>query len=157
MDILQLKMTKDLLKMTLDYAIEKNIEIDTEWIQSRIQIHMVEHKMSFPELGNGTSKHSMDRRCCARLWKDQTGKDQCTHEKVEGDYCEKHNRMLQLDGVLRFGDIREEKPKYDLIKFNKGIVETLHWIDSNPVQQLQNVLNQQARKVIISTPKLVLD
>ena len=148
MEILQLKMVKDLLKMSLDYAKEMNVEVDSEWIQDRIKFHMNEHKMSFPELRNDESK------CTARLWQDGR---QCSSNRVEGCYCGKHDRMLKHEGVLRFGDIREKKPTHDLIKLKNGISEKLDWIEPNPLQQLQNVLDQQSRKVILTTPKLLVN
>jgi hypothetical protein len=163
MDILHQKMVKDLVKMSFEYASQGETpkQIDELWLQSRIQVHMKEHKMSFPELGMSARnpKYNPDTRCCARLWKNQTGKDQCTHARVgeDGYYCEKHVRMLTLDGVLRFGDIRETKPTHDLIKLNKGIHEELHWIEPNPLQQLQQVLDQQSRKVILTTPGLLVN
>ena len=65
--------------------------------------------------------------------------------------------MLKQEGVLRFGDIREKKPTHDLIKLKNGISEKLDWIEPNPLQQLQNVLDQQSRKVISTTPKLLVN
>jgi hypothetical protein len=151
MEILHLKMAKDLVKMSLDYANETNGDVDSEWIQDRIQFHMNEHKMSFPELRNDESK------CTARLWNLGKGEKQCTHKRVEGPYCDKHNRMLKLDGVLRFGDIRDKKPTHDLIKLKNGYSEKLNWTEPNPLQQLQNVLDQQSRKVILTTPRLLVN
>ena len=149
MEILQLKMTKDLLKMSLDYSKETNI--DSDWIQDRIKFHMNEHKMSFPEPRNDESK------CNARIWNLGKGEKQCTHKRVEGSYCDKHNRMLKIDGVLRFGDMIDKKPTHDLIKLKNGISEKLNWVDPNPLQQLQIVLDQQSRKVILTTPRLLVN
>jgi hypothetical protein len=163
MDILHKKMANDLVKMSFEYVSQDDRynALDKDWLLSRIQVHMKEHKMSIPELGMCVSKHNPDTRCCARLWKNKTGKDQCTHARMledgVGDYCDKHHRMLKLDGVLRFGDIREGKPTHDLIKLNKGICEELHWIEPDPIQQLQHVLNHQSHKVIVTAPRLVVN
>ena len=63
--------------------------------------------------------------------------------------------MLKYDGILRFGDIREEKPIYDLIKQKQGELEELHWLHSDPIQQLQNVLDLQSQKIIYAGPHLI--
>ena len=55
------------------------------------------------------------------------------------------------------GDIRDKKPTHDLIKLKNGLSEKLYWVDPNPINQLQSVLNQQKRKVILSTPTLIID
>jgi len=134
--------------MSLDYANETNGDVDSDWIQDRIQFHMNEHKMSFPELRNDESK------CTARLWQDGR---QCKYTRVEGCYCGKHSIMLKQEGVLRFGDIREKKPTHDLIKLKNGYSEKLNWTEPNPLQQLQTMLDQQSRKVILTTPRLLVN
>ena len=44
-----------------------------------------------------------------------------------------------------------------ILKLKNGISEKLYWIEPNPLQQLQNVLDQQARKVILTTPRLLVN
>lgn len=151
MEILRIKLQKDLLQKCQEYKTEQNITDETydEFIESRINELIKDVDLS-------TKIEINECKCMARTWKGDSGV-QCTHTKKEGDYCGKHHRMLQYDGVLRFGDIREEKPKYDLIKKKQGELEELHWLPADPIQQLQTVLDYQARKVILATPQLLVD
>jgi hypothetical protein len=55
--------------------------------------------------------------------------------------------MLRENGTLRFGDIKDKKPKYDLIKLKQGINERLNWIEPCPLTRLQNLLDKQACKM----------
>ena len=168
MDILQLKLKRDLLKLSLDYVTESTMDKDeftkveftkveftkvefTNWIQPKIDSYVDKKKMSFT-----VDTKVNETTCCARLWNNGQGEKQCTHKRVNGFYCDKHNRMLKYDGVLRFGDMREDKPTYDLIKLKNGQTERLHWLDPDPLKQLEHVLNLQKRKVILTTPKLIL-
>jgi len=158
MDVIQIKMKRDLLKMSLEYS--ENLDIDkdefSEWIHKRIEHYISEKKMSFDQLLID-AKHPLETRCNARLYTNRTGKDQCTHQRMkDSTYCQKHTQMIKREGVLRFGDIGEEIPNYDLIKQKQGISERIYWEHSDPIQQLQQILDQQKRKVILSTPKLVL-
>ena len=62
-------------------------------------------------------------------------------------------------GNIRFTHFdftKDQIPQYDLIKQKQGIIEQIYWEDSDPLQQLQKILDQQKRKVILSTPKLIL-
>ena len=152
MEILHLKLKKDLLKLALDYNKDKSEEEFTKWVTQRIDSYITDKNISF-----SFTKECKIRdceRCSARLW--DTG-ERCTHKIKEGNYCKKHNTMLEREGVLRFGDIRDKRPSHDLIKLKNGDIERLHWIDPNPLNQLQSVLNQQQKKVILSTPTLIVD
>ena len=152
MEILHLKLKKDLLKLALDYNKNKSEEEFKKWVTQRIDSYISEKKISF-----SFTKECKVRdceRCNARLW--DTG-ERCTHKIKEGNYCKKHNTMLEREGVLRFGDIRDKRPTHDLIKLKNGHSEKLYWVDPNPINQLQSVLNQQQNKVILSTPKLIVN
>jgi len=148
MECLQLKLKKELFEKCMDY----NKDIDEDWLTDRIKHYVTEYPISFQ---SDTCKHPPNERCTARLWKDRTGL-QCTHKRKDGRYCIKHNTMLNEHEVLRFGDIREDKPMCDLIKLKNGKTERLDWLDPDPLKQLQSVLNQQKRKVILSAPKLIV-
>ena len=54
--------------------------------------------------------------------------------------------MVRFYGTLRFGDIREKRPKYDLIKLKEGKKEKLTWIQQDPLLRLQNLLDKQQKK-----------
>jgi hypothetical protein len=153
MDILRLKLKHDLLHLSLDYVNDSILDepVFTKWIQEKINIYIDEQPLSF-NINSDIDVH----KCKARLWNKGQGEKQCSHKQVKGYYCEKHTRMLQQDKVLRFGDIREDRPIYDLIKLDKGQTERLHWIDPNPLNQLQQVLDTQSQKVILTTPTLIL-
>ena len=149
MEILQLKLKQDLVQLAQEYSKETVV---SKWIEKRIDSYVDETKMSFD-----TELQIKDTCCCARLWNKGQGEKQCTHKRITGDYCDKHNRMLKYDTVLRFGDIREERPNYDLIKQTNGQTERLHWTDHNPVSRLQGVLDKQSKKVILVTPTLLVN
>ena len=154
MEILHLKLKKDLLKLALEYyneGDEGDEEEFKEWITQRINSYITDKKIYF-SFTNETRVDPM--KCSARIWDNGKGEKQCTHKIKEGCYCNKHHEMIKREGVLRFGDIRDKKPTHDLIKLKNGEIEKLHWIDPN---QLQSVLNQQQRKVILSTPTLIVD
>ena len=118
MDIIQLKLKKDLLEKCAEYI--KDVDIDKEefttWITQRIDHHISQKKITFT---TNSCKHCSKDRCTARIWKDNAGV-QCTHRRVSITYCKKHETMLQEEGVLRFGDIREPQPTCDLIKLRNG-------------------------------------
>ena len=157
MEILYLKLKQDLLQKSLEYyneGDESGEEEFKEWVTQRINSYISEKKISF-----SSTKECKVRdceRCFARKWENSTGV-RCTHKIKEGCYCKKHHEMIKREGVLRFGDIRDKKPTHDLIKLKYGDIEQLNWIDPNPINQLQSVLNQQRKKVILSTPKLIVD
>jgi len=154
MEILHLKLKKDLLKLALDYNKDKSEEEFTEWVTQRIDSYISEKKISF----SFTNENRLDpTKCSARMWNNGTGEKQCTHKISESCHCKKHNTMLEREGLLRFGDIRDKRPTHDLIKLKNGEIEKLHWIDPNPLNRLQSVLNQQERKVVLSTPKLIVN
>ena len=148
MEILHLKLKKDLLKLALDYY-DKS---DEKWLTDKIDSYMNNKKILFSF--NETRVDPM--KCSARIWDNGKGEKQCTHKIKEGCHCKKHHEMIK-EGVLRFGDIRDKKPTHDLIKLKNGHSEKLNWVDPNPINQLQSVLNKQRKKVLLSTPKLIID
>ena len=150
MEILRIKLQKDLLQKCQDYKNEKQITDTTyeEFVTNKIN-------ELIKDIDFSTDTSIQSDKCMARLWNKGNGDKQCTHSKQTGDYCGKHCRMLKYDGVLRFGDIREEKPIYDLIKQKQGELEVLHWLHSDPIQQLQSVLDLQSQKIIYAGPHLI--
>jgi len=158
MDIIHIKLKKDLLKMSLNHVEGLNIDKCefSEWINRRIEYYINEKDIYFEVLDK--SKNPSEERCTSRIYTNRTGKDQCTHRrKKDSTYCQKHSTMLEEEGVLRFGDIRDDIPLYDLIKHKSGIVEKIPWDNPDPLSQLQSILNEQRRKVILSTPKLIVN
>ena len=160
MDIIKIKMMKDLLSMSNNYMDEINrhdpsIDRDeySNWIKHKIHTYIDQTNISFTRGNNMNSKN----RCTARLWNGGQGEKQCTHQKTTTEYCEKHNTMLSKEGVLRFGDIRDDRPPLDLIKKKNNIIEKLHWIDPDPLSQVQDVLDNQQRKVICCGHKLIVN
>ena len=110
MDILLIKLKKDLSEQLMEYVKEKRypeIDLDT----------LIDEKVK-PELFQFQSLVYDETKCYARLWDKGY---QCTHNKKdETDYCDKHLGMLRAYSVLRFGDIRGPKPKYDQVKLKEG-------------------------------------
>ena len=143
------KLRNDLTQKTHEYAKRTQINLDEEWLQQRITEKLRETKISFYQ---DPCKLSEGERCTARVWNGGKG-TQCTHRRLQDSYCGKHRDMLTRYNVLRFGDISEEKPSTDLIKQNG---EQLPWIDPDPLNQLQKVVDQQSKKLIYATPHLVL-
>ena len=138
MDILCLKLKKD-LKSELDvYTKEKGYPVENlgTLIDDAVK----------PELFNFNTQEYDETKCQARLWSKGL---QCDHSKTEcSDYCNKHQDMIRYYGTLRFGDIKDKKPKYDLIKLKDGKKERLNWIEPNPLIRLENLLDKQQQKMI---------
>jgi len=149
MDILLLKLENDITKEITQYIQDK------QYPETNVKDIIMRHIN--PELFEFKQKTYDETKCQARLWCNVGLGHQCTHNKKDGtDYCNKHNRMLKIDGVLRFGDIRETKPKYDQIKLKDGEKCRLPWIHSDPISRLQNILDKQQKKIIEASPKLVI-
>jgi hypothetical protein len=150
-EVLTIKLQRDLLKLSQDYAAQLGVELDSDFINETIQKHT--QSVSF-DFNDSECTHPLEERCCARRW--WNSRDiACTHRKTRGDYCGKHNQMITEYGTLRFDDIRNPKPKYDLIKLKTGNPPPLKW-KQPPKDQLQSVLNQQQHKVILAAPKLIV-
>jgi hypothetical protein len=151
MEILRLKLKNDLLELCETYKTTHSITEDTYDDFVKEQIDLLVKDVNFR-----IDTTIDERKCMARLWNKGLGEKQCTHCKKSGDYCDKHNRMLAYDGVLRFGDIRKERPTHDLIKQKQGILDKLNWFQSDPIDQLQIILDLQSRKTILATPDLLV-
>jgi len=120
MEILYLKLKQDFLKLALDYNKNKSEEEFKKWVTQRIDSYTSEKKISFSSTQECKVRDC--ERCNARLW--DTG-ERCTHKIKEGNYCKKHNTMLEREGVLRFGDIRDKRPTHDLIKLKNGEIREI--------------------------------
>jgi hypothetical protein len=153
-EVLTIKLKRDLLKASQGYAAELGVELDSDFINEKIQEHTQSISFDFNKPYYKTSKISKEDRCCARIWKSEVDY-WCGHRKTRGDYCDKHNQMISEHGVLRFDDIRNPPPKHDLIKLKTGERERLYYT-SPPEKRLQSVLDTQQRKVILATPKLIV-
>lgn len=147
MEILKEKLKRDLTSAMDEYQTKSSRHINPEWIRSTIDILVSNVEFPFPK----TEPIHPDK-CKARIWANKLG-GQCTHNHVKGDYCKKHQQLLYDYGVLRFGDIRKPKPKYDLIKQNQ---EPLPWEPTDPIYLLEQVLQLQARKIIVASPHLIV-
>ena len=166
MDIIKIKMMKDLCSMSDDYmkqltisnpGIESNVDKDeySNWIKNRISIYIDNKTISFSKDGSRNSRGQ--HKCTARLWNRGQGAKQCTHDKTTDQYCEKHNKMLHCEGVLRFGDMRDPRPSHDLIKKKNNITERLNWVNPDPLNQLQGILDMQCKKVVYCAPRLIVN
>ena len=145
MEILCLKLKKDLKEALEIFSKEKGYP--TENLDTLID------ETVKPELFNFSTQEYDETKCQARLWSKGL---QCDHCKADGqEYCNKHLDMIRYYGILRFGDIKDKKPKYDLIKLKEGKKEKLNWIEPNPLIRLENLLDKQQKKMI-NTHKLVV-
>ena len=145
MEILCLKLKKDLKESLKIYTQEKKYHLEN--------IDKIVDSVVNPELFNFNTQNYDENKCHARLWSKGL---QCDHNKSEGcQYCNKHEAMIRYYGTLRFGDIKDKKPKYDLIKLKQGKKEKLNWIEPNPLIRLENLLDKQQKKMI-NTHKLVV-
>ena len=70
MEILHLKLKKDLLKLALDYNKDKSEEEFTEWVTQRIDSYISEKKISF-SFTNETRVNPI--KCSARVWNEGKG------------------------------------------------------------------------------------
>ena len=104
MEVLRIKLQKDLLQKCQEYKTEQNITDETydNFVESRINELIKDVDL--------TAKIEINEcKCMARMWNNGNGDKQCTHTKKGGDYCGKHHRMLKYDGGHWFGEC-EEKP-----------------------------------------------
>ena len=146
MDILCLKLKKDLKEALGSYSKEKGYPVEN--------LGTLIDEAVKPELFNFNNQAYDENKCQARLWSKGL---QCGFSKADGcDYCShNHQDMLRVYGTLRFGDIKDKKPKYDLIKLKQGKNERLNWIEPCPLTRLQNLLDKQSCKMS-NTHKLVI-
>lgn len=145
MDILCLKLKKDLKEALELYSKEKRYPIEN--------LDTLIDDVVKPEVFNFNIQEYDETKCQARLWSKGL---QCVHKKACGEeYCNKHLDMKRYYGVLRFGDIKDKKPKYDLVKLKDGKKEKLNWIEPNPLIRLENLMDKQQQKMI-NTHKLVV-
>jgi hypothetical protein len=145
MDILYLKLKKDLKGELEVFSKEKGYPVEN--------LGTLIDEAVKPELFNFNNQEYDENKCQARLWSKGL---QCDHSKTEcSDYCNKHQDMIRYYGILRFGDIKDKKPKYDLIKLKECKKEKLNWIEPNPLIRLENLLDKQQHKMI-NTHKLVV-
>ena len=153
MDILCLKLKKELSEKLKEYSQMMDytscVNYDEQYIDD-----IVERSVS-PEVFQFNVKQEYDEtKCQARLWDKGL---QCNYSKCsDSDYCDKHHGMVRFYGTLRFGDIREKRPKYDLIKLKEGKKEKLTWIQLDPLIRLQNLLDKQQQKIINASYSLVI-
>ena len=148
MEIVKLKLKQDVLQRVNDYSNDSHKLINQQWLTECIDILVDSISLPLPP-----SEMTINPlHCYARVWSNRKG-CQCTHKPVQKGYCQKHLDMIETHGVLRFGDIREPRPEYDLIKQSK---EKLSWEDTDPLSKLNYVLQHQSKKVILATPHLIL-
>ena len=150
-EIMMIKLKQDLLTKCKEYDGDIDIDVLHRLIESRTQDVVF-------DFSEDKCKLKKEERCCARTWTSMKGL-QCNNRcNLEGDYCGNHTKNLEKDGVLRFGDIRESPPEFDLIKLKSGWTEPLkHLWRPSAEQELQTLLDRQSKKVIVCTPKLILD
>tara|TARA_R110002167_G_scaffold34071_1_gene108848 strand:+ start:1007 stop:1504 length:498 start_codon:yes stop_codon:yes gene_type:complete len=151
-DILIIKLKQDLFTKCKEYqediANEINEDVLHRLIESRTQDVVFDFKEDKCDLRK-------EERCCGRTWSHMKGL-QCSNKRLDGkDYCGHHSNEIKREGLLRFDDIRREPPKFDLIKLKSNWIEKLNWRPSGE-QELQYILDEQSRKVVFTTPKLIL-
>ena len=149
MEILRLQLKNDVTQRIEDYIQTHSIDVDRYWLKHTINILITHIPFPLPSPIIDIDPH----KCRARIWRNRTGL-QCTHTPNDTVYCKKHIDMIKCYGVLRFGDMNEPKPTFDLIKQTQ---EPLLWEDPDPLTMLQQVLLLQSRKVIVSTPLLIIN
>ena len=148
-DIMIIKLKQDLLTKCKEYQEDIDVDVLHRLIESRTQDVVFDFSEDKCDLRK-------EERCCGRTWSHMKGL-QCSNKRLdETDYCGHHSNEIKREGLLRFDDIRREPPDFDLIKLKSGWREKLNWRPSAE-QELQNLLDQQSKKVIIETPKLILD
>ena len=153
-DIMIIKLKQDLLTKCKEYNTTIANGINEDVLHRLIESRTQDVVFDFSEDKCDLRK---EERCCGRTWSHMKGL-QCTNKrKVNSDYCGCHSNEMKRKGHLRFDDIRKPKPDFDLTKLVSGWIEPLKklWRPSAE-QELQNLLDEQSRKVIIQTPKLIL-
>ena len=82
-----------------------------------------------------------NKRCCARIWFHHKGL-RCPYSKYKGDYCKKHNNMINNLGYLRFRRYDQKRPKYN----EKG--NKIPWYDYSPMETINIVIQYQNKNLL---------
>lgn len=152
-EIMIIKLKQDLLTKCKEYAAEGKEHIDVDVLHRLIESRTQDVVFDFKE---DKCQLTKEERCCGRTYSECKG-IQCSNKRQDGiDYCGHHSNELNREGLLRFDDIKKPPPDFDLIKLKSGWREKLNWRPSAE-QELQHLLDKQSRKVILTTPKLILD
>jgi len=147
MDVIRIKLQRDILKMSLEYVSELDIDKEefTKWVQPFIETysHTAMDEFKPKEIQIDESK------CIARLWNDGR---QCSFTKMNDTYCGHHIREIKINDLLRFGNMKEPRPDCDQVKQNG---EVLNWKNPNHIEELETILNVHKRKVAVASKHLL--
>ena len=146
-ELLQIQLEKDLMNnLFKEYKINKqlsdiySINEFTEIIQRKIKIKNKKNLIYIQDKIQ-TTKISDKKRCCARIWFHHRGL-RCPYSKYKGDYCKKHNNMINNLGYLRFKRYDEKRPKYN----EKG--NKIPWSDYSPMETINIVIQYQNKNLL---------
>jgi hypothetical protein len=79
-------------------------------------------------------------RCCARIWDSHRG-GRCASKKVNTDYCQKHQNILERDGALMFGQYDKPKPLYN------DLGNRIPWFEGEPFHELEALFEYQRHRL----------
>jgi len=147
-DIMIIKLKQDLLTKCKEYQEDIDVDVLHRLIESRTQDVVF-------NLSEDKSKVKKEERCSARTWSHMKGMRCRCKSILNSDYCGCHSKEMKVKGHLRFDDVKNPPPEFDITKLESGWREKLYWRPSAE-QELQNLLDKQSRKVILTTPKLIL-
>ena len=146
-ELLRIQLEKDLMNdLFKEYKINKqlsdiySINEFTVIIKRKIKIKNKKN-LIFIQDKIQIKKHSNRKRCCARIWFHHKGL-RCTYSKYKGDYCKKHNNMINNLGYLRFKRYDEKRPKYNETG-NK-----IPWYDYSPMETINIVIQYQNKNLL---------
>ena len=94
---------------------------------------------TFQRLRDKTStscKVSDKDRCCARIWESHRG-GRCASKKVNTEYCQKHQNILERDGTLMFGRYDKPKPLYN------ELGNRIPWFEGVPFHEIGTLFEYQ--------------
>ena len=132
--LLQIKLTQDitqeLKKLYPTHNPSDYLSLLSQSIKSHIDLLTIDSKDFFKDI------HGSDNRCCSRVWNNHRG-SRCTFKKIKGDYCQKHNDMIDTLGYLRFGRYDEPRPRIN----EKGNI--IPWYDYQPMKELDIIIQYQ--------------
>ena len=146
-ELLQIKLERDLINDLLK-EYKKNKQLFTmysknefiEIIKRKIKIKSNQTNITIQDKIQCTNI-SDKKRCCARIYFHHKGL-RCPYSKYNGDYCKKHNNMIQNLGYLRFKRYDEPRPKYN----EKG--NKIPWYDYSPMETINIVIQYQNKNLL---------
>lgn len=131
-DLLKIKLKKDLLNELSEYEIEN--------LESQIE-DKINDDLFNTEVQEKKNDISDSDRCCARIMGERYSDQRCPYHKVKDDYCKIHLKKIDKYGYLLFKRYDEDRP----IINEKG--NKIAWRDDSALDDINTVVRYQNMKL----------